>query len=61
MAGKTHPDYIDFLMSEKFGTDWKFYEAKRMDKFVRILLWESERSRKENNKGKKPAQKFRSR
>jgi len=47
-AGDEH--YIDYLMSEKFGLDWKQKEFKRMHYFLEIYKTLSEESNK-----KKPA------
>lgn len=61
LAGTSHPAYVDYLMSQKFGHDWKQMEARRASEFVDIMIWEAERSQKEAGKAAPSAQKFRPR
>jgi len=52
------PDYLDFIMSEKFGLDWWKEDSRRITKFIAVLQYEGEKNKKENEKGK-PKSKFR--
>jgi hypothetical protein len=50
------PDYTDFVMSTRFGLDWRKYDGVRMTKFLHMIAYESERDRKEHEKAMKKAE-----
>lgn len=55
------PDYIDFVMSQRFGLNWREYDCVRMTKFQYMLGYEAKRDQKENEKAIKNANRPRTR
>jgi len=45
-------DYLDYRMSEKFGLDWWKEDARRIAKFIAIIQYESEQSKKGSDEPK---------
>lgn len=55
------PDFTDFVMSTRFGLDWKEYDGIRMAKFVHMISCEAKRDQKQQEKAARQNESSRSR